>query len=47
LRQEAQKRAGETFNLKRYNDRVISFGSPPVRSYAADVDLPIEPDRGR
>jgi uncharacterized protein (DUF885 family) len=44
LRQEAERRAGETFTLKAYNDRVISFGSPPVRFVRALMfDLPIEP----
>lgn len=44
LREEAGKRAGETFNLKTYNDRVISFGSPPVRFVRALMfDMPIEP----
>lgn len=29
LREEAQKRWGEQFQLKEYHDRVLSFGSPP------------------
>src|SRR5213594_5230876 len=31
LRAAAQKKAGEAFNLKKYNDQVISYGSPPVK----------------
>jgi len=31
LRDEAQKRWGKDFALKRYHDTVVSFGSPPVR----------------
>jgi hypothetical protein len=31
LRAEAEKRWGSSFNLKRYHDTVLSFGSPPVR----------------
>jgi uncharacterized protein (DUF885 family) len=31
LRSEAERRAGKAFDLKRYHDRVLSFGSPPVR----------------
>jgi uncharacterized protein (DUF885 family) len=31
LRAEAQRRAGASFNLKRYHDQVLSYGSPPVR----------------
>jgi uncharacterized protein (DUF885 family) len=27
----AQKRLGKQFNLKKYNDQVISYGSPPVK----------------
>lgn len=40
LRREAQGRPG--FNLKRYNDQVISYGAPPVR-YVRQMmfDLPI------
>jgi uncharacterized protein (DUF885 family) len=42
LRSEAQQRAGTAFDLKRYHDTVLSFGSPPV-SYvrALMFDLPI------
>lgn len=31
LRDEAKKRWGGDFNLKRYHDTAVSFGSPPVR----------------
>jgi uncharacterized protein (DUF885 family) len=31
LRREAEQRQGAGFNLKRYHDGVLSFGSPPVR----------------
>ena len=43
LREEARKRWGDGFTLKRYHDAVLSFGSPPVR-YVRQLmfDLPIE-----
>jgi uncharacterized protein (DUF885 family) len=31
LRREAEKHDGDKFDLKRYHDTVLSFGSPPVR----------------
>jgi len=31
LRKEVQKREGDTFNAKAYHDKLLSFGSPPVR----------------
>src|SRR6478672_4833396 len=31
LREQAKARAGAKFDLKKYNDTVISFGSPPVK----------------
>ncbi|MBA4010884.1 MAG: DUF885 domain-containing protein [Phenylobacterium sp.] len=31
LRREAEKRWGADFNLMRYHDKVLSFGSPPAR----------------
>src|SRR3954465_1898329 len=31
LRQRAKAKAGESFDLKKYNDTVISFGSPQVK----------------
>jgi uncharacterized protein (DUF885 family) len=42
LREEAKKRSGAQFNLKTYNDKVLSYGSPPVR-YVRELifDLPI------
>jgi len=42
LRAEAEQRWGKQFTLKRYNDQVLSYGSPPVR-YVRDLifDLPI------
>ena len=42
LREEAQKRWGKQFTLKQYHDKVLSYGSPPVR-YVRDLifDLPI------
>nr|WP_246505460.1 DUF885 domain-containing protein [Coralloluteibacterium stylophorae] len=42
LRAEAERREGEAFDLKRYHDRVLSFGSPPVRYVRALMfDQPI------
>ena len=31
LHAAAQKKLGSEFNLKKYNDQVISYGSPPVK----------------
>ena len=31
LRERAQAKEGENFNLQKYNDTVVSFGSPPVK----------------
>ena len=31
LREEAKKRWGKDYSLRRYNDTVLSFGSPPVK----------------
>ncbi len=31
LREKAKAKAGESFDLKKYNDQVISYGSPPVK----------------
>ncbi|MEO8063494.1 MAG: DUF885 domain-containing protein [Pseudomonadota bacterium] len=43
LRAEAERRAGNNFNLKEYHDRVLSFGSPPVRFVRELMfELPIE-----
>jgi uncharacterized protein (DUF885 family) len=36
LRAAAQKKLGNQFNLKKYNDQVISYGSPPVK-YVRDL----------
>jgi uncharacterized protein (DUF885 family) len=43
LREEARRKWGKTFTLKRYHDTVLSFGSPPVR-YVRELalDLPIQ-----
>jgi uncharacterized protein (DUF885 family) len=43
LRAEAAQRAGAAFDLKVYHDKLLSFGSPPVR-FARELlfDLPIE-----
>jgi uncharacterized protein (DUF885 family) len=42
LREEAKQRWGARFTLKQYHDKVLSYGSPPVR-YVRDLifDLPI------
>src|SRR6185437_2511378 len=31
LREKAKAKAGSAFDLKKYNDTVLSFGSPPVK----------------
>lgn len=42
LRAEVERREGSSFDLRRYNDRVLSFGSPPVRYVRAlMLDEPI------
>ena len=43
LREEARRKWGKAFTLKRYHDTVLSFGSPPVR-YVRELilDLPIQ-----
>jgi uncharacterized protein (DUF885 family) len=43
LREEARRKWGNNFNLKRYHDTVLSYGSPPVR-YVRELmfDLPID-----
>jgi uncharacterized protein (DUF885 family) len=43
LRAEAEQRAGAAFDLEKYHDRLLSFGSPPVR-FARELlfDLPVE-----
>jgi uncharacterized protein (DUF885 family) len=43
LRREAMQRWGEAFDLRRYHDTVLSFGSPPVKYVRALMfDLPVE-----
>ena len=43
LRAEARERAGDEFDLKQYHDKLLSFGSPPVRyARALLFDLPLE-----
>jgi uncharacterized protein (DUF885 family) len=43
LRAEAEQRMGAAFSLREYHDKVLSYGSPPVR-FARELlfDLPIE-----
>jgi len=43
LRAEAEQRAGAAFSLREYHDKLLSFGSPPLR-FARELlfDLPIE-----
>lgn len=43
LRAEAEQRAGAAFSMREYHDKVLSFGSPPVR-FARQLlfDLPVE-----
>jgi uncharacterized protein (DUF885 family) len=42
MRAEAERRLGNAFNLKQYHDRVLSYGSPPVRFVRAlTFDEPI------
>jgi uncharacterized protein (DUF885 family) len=44
LRAEVEEAEGESFELQRYHDTVLSFGSPPVHyARALMLDLPIEP----
>lgn len=43
MRAEAEQRAGAAFNLHDYHDKVLSFGSPPVRFVRELLfDLPVE-----
>jgi uncharacterized protein (DUF885 family) len=43
LREEAKSRWGTAFTLKSYHDKVLSYGSPPVRYVRALLfDLPID-----
>jgi len=43
LRAEAEQRLGAAFSMREYHDKVLSYGSPPVR-FARELlfDLPIE-----
>jgi uncharacterized protein (DUF885 family) len=42
LRRETEERLGASFKLKSYHDKLLSFGSPPVRfARALVLDLPI------
>jgi uncharacterized protein (DUF885 family) len=43
LRAEAEQRLGAAFSMREYHDRVLSYGSPPVR-FARELlfELPIE-----
>jgi uncharacterized protein (DUF885 family) len=46
LRVEVEEAWGDDFELQRYHDRLLSFGSPPVHyARALILDLPIEPPR--
>ncbi|HWB13921.1 MAG TPA: DUF885 domain-containing protein [Pirellulales bacterium] len=50
LREEAERKWGKDFSLKRYHDGVLSFGSPPVRYARAlllDLDIPAQAAAGR
>jgi uncharacterized protein (DUF885 family) len=43
LRAEAESRQGAAFDMKAYHDRLLSFGSPPVRfARALLFELPVE-----
>jgi uncharacterized protein (DUF885 family) len=43
LRTEAEQRLGANFSLREYHDKLLSYGSPPVRfARALMFDLPIE-----
>jgi uncharacterized protein (DUF885 family) len=43
LRAEAEQKLGGAFDMKQYHDRLLSFGSPPVRyARALMFDLPVE-----
>jgi len=43
LRAEAEQKLGAAFNMKEYHDKVLSFGSPPVRfARALLFELPVE-----
>jgi uncharacterized protein (DUF885 family) len=43
LRAEAEQKRGAAFDMKEYHDKVLSFGSPPVRfARALLFELPVE-----
>jgi uncharacterized protein (DUF885 family) len=42
LRAAEQKKLGNQFNLKKYNDQVISYGSPPVKYVRELMGLQVE-----
>jgi uncharacterized protein (DUF885 family) len=43
MRAEAEHRSGAAFNLQEYHDKVLSYGSPPVRFVRELIfDLPVE-----
>jgi uncharacterized protein (DUF885 family) len=39
LREQARSRAGDAFDLKKYNDQVLSYGSPPVKYVRESMGL--------
>ena len=39
MRDAAKKKLGENFDLKKYNDQAISYGSPPVKYVRELMDL--------
>ena len=39
LRERAKAKAGEAFDLKKYNDQVLSYGSPPVKYVRESMGL--------
>ncbi|MBI3863509.1 MAG: hypothetical protein HY290_16585 [Planctomycetia bacterium] len=46
MRRETEAAWGKDFNLKRYHDKVVSYGSPPVQ-YVRALLLEKEIPRGR
>ena len=43
LRAEAEQRLGAAFDMREYHDKLLSYGSPPVRyARALMFDLPID-----
>jgi uncharacterized protein (DUF885 family) len=39
LRERAKAKEGESFNLQKYNDTVLSFGSPPIKYVRESMGL--------